>query len=83
MKLNYIGNLQVFKAKCSEMACATLSRLEVRDYLTNSWVGTCPELMNSFSPRALPVLYSTPRLKYGSNMHYDGNKRKRRNFPST
>ena len=33
-----------------------------RDYLTNSWVGSCPELINSFSPRTLSALYSTPRV---------------------
>ena len=75
--------MQVFKQKHKRKVAQDFLGWKYRDYLTNSWVGTCPELMNSFSPRALPVLYSTPRLKYESNMHYDGNKRKRRNFPNT
>ena len=43
------------------MGVAQFLGWKYRDYLTNSWVGTCPELMDSFSPRALPALYSTSR----------------------
>ena len=37
-----------------------------RDYLTNSWVGSCPELINSFSPHTLSVYTLRLVLEFGS-----------------